>query len=245
MTSPKKEIGKHQIKNHILLIAGGFLALLMIAFYREINEWLAVIIDILSPVILGLIFAYLLNPIFRLLERKVFYRVYPSAARRALSLLLTYIIAFLLVGMIALLILPQLVSSLMNIITNYQGYIDGTIATINTMIERINGVIFNFFNIKDVFGYVDSGVAFTLFNNILEELKEAIPTLTNQASVFLSGAIDIVFALFISIYLLASKEKRYLQIIKKYQKEEQALIVEIFSMIFALLSSVVYYNGRF
>ena len=214
MTSPKKEIGKHQIKNHIVLIAGGFLALLMIAFYREINEWLAVIIDILSPVILGLIFAYLLNPIFRLLERKVFYRVYPSAARRALSLLLTYIIAFLLVGLIALLILPQLVSSLMNIITNYQGYVDGTIATINTMIERINGVIFNFFNIKDVFGYVDSGVAFTLFNNILEELKEAIPTLTSQASVFLSGAIDIVFALFISIYLLASKEKRYLQIMK-------------------------------
>ena len=214
MTSPKKEIGKHQIKNHILLIAGGFLALLMIAFYREINEWLSVIIDILSPVILGLIFAYLLNPIFRVLERKVFYRVYPSAARRALSLLLTYIIAFLLVGMIALLILPQLVSSLMNIITNYQGYVDGTIATINTMIERINGVIFNFFNIKDVFGYVDSGVAFTLFNNILEELKEAIPTLTSQASVFLSGAIDIVFALFISIYLLASKEKRYLQIMK-------------------------------
>jgi predicted PurR-regulated permease PerM len=48
----------------------------------------------------------------------------------------------------------------------------------------------------------------------LEELKEAIPLLTNQASIMLSGATDVIFAIFISIYLLASKEKRYLQIMK-------------------------------
>ena len=41
------------------------------------------------------------------------------------------------------------------------------------------------------------------------------------------------------------REKRYLQVIKKYLKEEQTLIAEIFAMIFALLSSVVYDNGRF
>ena len=67
MTSPKKELGTHQITNRILLIAGGFLALLMIAFYREINAWLTLVIDIFSSVILGLVLAYLLNPIFRLL----------------------------------------------------------------------------------------------------------------------------------------------------------------------------------
>ena len=97
MTSPKKELNTHQITTRVLLIAGGFLILLAVAFYREINAWLEVVIDILSPVILGLVFAYLLNPIFRFLERRVFYRVYPSAARRAISLLLTYIIALLLV----------------------------------------------------------------------------------------------------------------------------------------------------
>ena len=118
MTSPKKELDNHQLVNRLLLIAGGFLLLLMIAFYREINTWLAVAIDIFSPVILGLILAYLLNPTFRFLERRVFYRMYPSAARRALSLLLTYIAALLLIGLIALLILPQLFSSLQNFIVN-------------------------------------------------------------------------------------------------------------------------------
>ena len=214
MTSPKKESGNHQLINRLLLIAGGFLLLLMIAFYREINTWLAVVIDILSPVILGLIFAYLLNPIFRLLERRVFYRVYPSAARRALSLLLTYIAALLLIGLIVLLILPQLISTLMNFISNYQFYVDGAIASVNGVIESINGVIFNFFNIKNALNYIDASIVTTLFNNILGELTEAIPDLTNKASLFISGATDVIFAIFISIYLLTSKEKRYAQIMK-------------------------------
>ena len=214
MTFQKKESGNHLTINRILLIAGGFLLLLILAFYREINSWLELVIDIFSPVILGLIFAYVLNPIFRVLERRVFYRVYPSAARRAISLLLTYIIALLIIGLIALLILPQLVSTLMNFITNYQTYIDGAIASINGVIENINNTIFTFFHIKNALGYVDSGIISVLLNNILEELSNQIPILTSKASLFLSGATDVIFAIFISIYLLTSKEKRYLQIMK-------------------------------
>ena len=214
MTFQKKESGNHLTLNRILLIAGGFLLLLMLAFYREINSWLELVIDIFSPVILGLIFAYVLNPIFRVLERRVFYRVYPSAARRAISLLLTYIIALILIGLIALLILPQLVSTLMNFITDYQTYIDGAIASINGVIEDINATIFNFFKIKNAIQYVDAGIISVLLNNLMEEFSNQIPALTNKASLFLSGATDVIFAIFISIYLLTSKEKRYLQIMK-------------------------------
>ena len=214
MTSPKKESGNHQLINRLLLITGGFLLLLAIAFYREINTWLLVVIDILSPVILGLIFAYILNPIFRFLERRVFYRVYPSAARRALSLLLTYIVALLGIGLIMLLILPRLISTLMNFIANYQVYVDGAIVSINGVIASINGIIFSFFNIKNALNNVDASIATTLFNNILEELTAAAPDLTNKASLFISGATDVIFAIFISIYLLISKEKRYAQIMK-------------------------------
>lgn len=42
-----------------------------------------------------------------------------------------------------------------------------------------------------------------------------------------------------------AREERYLQIIRRYQKSEQELIATAFSKIFALLSSVVYDDGRF
>lgn len=41
------------------------------------------------------------------------------------------------------------------------------------------------------------------------------------------------------------REQRYLDIIKSYKPTEQKLIVDIFSKLFALLSSVVYDNGTF
>ncbi len=41
------------------------------------------------------------------------------------------------------------------------------------------------------------------------------------------------------------REKRYLQIINSYKKEEQEKIHKVFSKIFLLLSSVVYDNGKF
>ena len=214
MTTPRKESVNFHILNRALLIAGGFLLLIMIAFYREINAWLGVVLNIFSPVILGLIFAYLINPIFRVLERRVFYRVYPSAARRALSLILAYVIMLLLVALIVLLIVPQLISTLMNLVSNYQSYIDGAVASINGVIARINNGISKFFNVNNAIGNVDAGVISTFTDNIVEEMKAAIPTLTSKAGLFISGATDVIFAIFISIYFLSSKEKRYLQIMK-------------------------------
>ena len=214
MTSQRKESGNFHILNRILLISGGFLLLLMIAFYREINAWIGGVFDIFSPVILGLIFAYLINPIFRVLERRVFYRVYPSAARRALSLILAYVIMLLLIALIVLLIVPQLISTIMNLVSNYQSYIDGAVASINGVITQINAMISKFFKINNAIGKVDAGVISTLTDNIMEEIKSAIPALTSKASLLVSGVTDVIFAIFISIYLLASKEKRYLQIMK-------------------------------
>ena len=63
------------------------------------------------------------------------------------------------------------------------------------------------------------------------------------SDVFECGAITI--SNMVDLMNKEEREKRYLQVIKKYQKEEQTLIAEIFAMIFALLSSVVYDNGRF
>ena len=42
-----------------------------------------------------------------------------------------------------------------------------------------------------------------------------------------------------------AREERYLQIIRPYRKDEQEWIADVFARIFALLSSVVYDDGRF
>ena len=43
----------------------------------------------------------------------------------------------------------------------------------------------------------------------------------------------------------AEREEQYLNIMEKYHPDEQKIVAEVFTMIYKLLSSVVYDNGRF
>lgn len=63
------------------------------------------------------------------------------------------------------------------------------------------------------------------------------------SDVFECGAIAV--SNMVDLRQTEAREKRYLQIIGKYQKPEQNLIANVFSRIYALLSSVVYDNGKF
>ena len=81
---------------------------------------------------------------------------------------------------------------------------------------------------------------------IMKHIKSAVYRVdTHQlmSDVFECGAISI--SNMVDLVSKAEREERYLQIMNKYQKDEQKLLTEIFGMIYALLSSVVYDNGRF
>lgn len=63
------------------------------------------------------------------------------------------------------------------------------------------------------------------------------------SDVFECGAIALSNA--VDLSQSKSREERYLQLIRGYKKFEQDLIATVFSRIYALLSSVVYSDGRF
>ena len=74
---------------------------------------------------------------------------------------------------------------------------------------------------------------------IMKHIKSAVYRVdTHQliSDVFECGAISI--SNMVDLISKAEREERYLQIINKYQKDEQKLLTEIFGMIYALLSSL-------
>ena len=78
-------------KRYLIWGIVGAISLLLIVIVSNIEAlqvWLSGILLILRPIILGLVLAYLCNPIFRFYERRVFLRMRPPALRRAISLLL-------------------------------------------------------------------------------------------------------------------------------------------------------------
>ena len=83
-------------------------------------------------------------------------------------------------------------------------------------------------------------------DEIIKRIKSAtyrVDTSQLIADVFECGAISIANT--VSLPQDQEREERYKQIMEKYEPAERQLLCEIFGMIFALLSSVVYDNGVF
>lgn len=197
------------------------LLVLLIANLDLLNAWLGDILTILRPVIIGLILAYLCNPLFRLFERKLFYKVRPISLRRVLALIFTYLVVFLIIVFFLLLLIPQLATSILNFLENFDNYLVNLIGQINELILSFNDKFAKdepIIHVLDAVAIRESIQGF--FSSIDSEFVMALFKKVDLVTVgtFIQGIfdiiIDIIFGFFISLYLLSSKEKRYAQIMR-------------------------------
>lgn len=102
---------------------------------------LKMILDVLTPVIAGGLIAYLLNPILRFWERKVFKKMKYPRVRRALSVFLTYLLVILLLVGIFSAILPQVVTSVQEFGSNIENYANALQTAISSLFDDLNNYI--------------------------------------------------------------------------------------------------------
>lgn len=185
----------------------------------RINSWLGYMAFLLRPILIGLIIAYLCNPIFRMFEHKLLFNVHPNGLRRALSLICTYIVLLLIFTTLILLIVPQLVSSILDFFNNYDDFLKNALENVNGLIATINESFSA--NIPPLV-YEDILIQINdLLNSIdLQSFLDQLLTYSN-ISTFLATLndvffiiIDVIFGLVISAYILNSKEKRYAQVMR-------------------------------
>ena len=202
------------------------LSVLLIANLDGFNRILGKLLFYLRPVIIGLSIAYLSNPFFRLYELKLLYWVKRPRLRRTVALLLTYLTLFLILAVLMLLIVPQLITSIIDFVDNADALIDGAVSDINLWIDRLNQLLtddedalplilpLNATVIKQ--SVTDFFVSIRLDSKKLMDLLslDTLGTIFDMAGNILTLFADIIFGIFISIYLLSTKEKRYAQILR-------------------------------
>ncbi|MBQ9773683.1 MAG: AI-2E family transporter [Clostridia bacterium] len=197
-----------------------FLAMLMLfaILHRErLNVWLGSALFVLRPVLIGLVLAYLCNPIFRTFERKVFASVRPLGFRRVLSLILTYAVLFLIFFTLLMLIVPQLINSVMDFLTNYEAYIANAIQSINGLIDGINDTFSSSIPSLDA-AAIQKSIGNFFANLNIQSFLEGLLTYSNISALVAHISdlfyliADIFLGIFISIYILSAKEKQYAQL---------------------------------
>ncbi|MBQ9760896.1 MAG: AI-2E family transporter [Clostridia bacterium] len=211
------------------IIGGVFYAVLLflilyVSNLSAINAFLGKVWLILRPVVVGLVFAYILNPFFNFFEKRIFCRFHPPALRRGLSLLFSYIAIIALIVCLFWLILPQLIDSLVSLFRNHEAYIDSMASYLNGFISPINKFLAQWTNKDATIAYVNADGIMKWFSGFLDSMEfgkeggllseDNINLITTVVGDAVSIVADVIFAIFISLYYLVSKEKRVAQVMR-------------------------------
>ncbi len=222
---------KPRLTRKWLTVAGWILAVLILLIFMisnsvAINKWLSSVIRLFRPILIGLTLAYLLNPVFRFFERRAFRNVHPLGLRRGLSLVCSYLFLLLIFALLVVLIVPQLVSSIASFVENYPSYLNGAVEKYNGVVAWIDGMLERFNASQSFLQQTSADEINDYLNSFLKDTEKLVAMLRRWVSAESAGNLidavggviavvaDIVFAFFISLYLLATKERLYAQIMK-------------------------------
>ncbi|WP_278547835.1 AI-2E family transporter [Paraclostridium bifermentans] len=180
-----------------------------IIFYRIASDTsvfmgkISSIISTLQPFIIGAVIAYLLNFILvfveeRMLSKNKLNKLKPKS-KRAIGLLVTYIVAFILLALFIQFVLPQLVESMLGLVNDIPTYLTNLSDLLTKYTKDLNVD-------KE---YLDIAVTkLTDFINYFISVAAGLLPVVGQALGIVASSIwNIVLGVIISIYLLIDKEK--------------------------------------
>ena len=198
-----------------LVIAASILFWLLLANFNKVTGFIGMILSVLTPIILGFTFAYLLNPILVFFENKCFKKLLRkylekhenSRLPRVLGVTATILLALLLIAGLLSIILPQLISSISGLIGKLPGYLNIAKEWADRFLaenEWLGPFFGNSFDslISSAQSYLESATPV---------INEAIGNLTgfviDSAIGVVNALTNFILGLVISIYVMLSKEK--------------------------------------
>lgn len=189
-----------------LVLAAGISFYYLLFHGNNISKGLKSLLAVTTPILDGLILAYLMNPILNFTEKKLVFplcrRLHKRTVRRISICLTVLVVAIALYAFFAA-IIPQLVSSIRSIIFQFPIYINNltlwvtnvlednpTIETaVTEVLDRYSAVLGNFLN-----------------NSFMPRMNELIRNLSVSLLGLLGRLWNLIIGFVISIYILGSKE---------------------------------------
>lgn len=186
-----------------LVILAGILCVVFFQNYGNLSVYVEKIFSVLNPVFLGILFAYLLNPILRLFENRVFRRVGlkkgKNRLRRILSVICTYLVLIGIIVGFVMIMVPQIVAGYKDLVGNMSNYIATIENWLNGIGEKVPALAKPISKLTASFG--------NLLNDISGIVEKIIPSITSAISGILTAVKNSLLGLVLSIYFLLAKEQ--------------------------------------
>lgn len=197
-----------------VVIAVALLCNQLMTNWKAVTEFTSMVISALRPIIMGLIVAYVFNPLMKTYEKYIFGKLFgkmlkkkPVTAKkltRAFSIVLTIITALALVSGLMLLIIPELYVNINRLVTSLPGYVENVIKYLTELSEEypelVNPVI-------EYFSEASQDLITWIRDGVLPNANQFIAELSMGIYGTFRAILDMVIGVIVAIYILASKER--------------------------------------
>lgn len=195
-----------------IVIAGAIVLLQLVTKLPSFLAFAKSFMATLSPVLYGLVIAYLLHPIVNRVKKlltsplqKVIKK--PEKAEglaKTIGILVALMVAVLVVWALIAMVLPQLIDSIVTIVGNLPVYYETLNGWVLKFIEdtpELQNITEGFMN--QVYDYLSN----FLQNVLLPKIQTLLVTLTTSVVGVVKGALNLIIGVIISVYLLSGQDK--------------------------------------
>lgn len=190
-----------------VVIAAAMLLFFLFFKIEEIKTGVANVFSILTPIIMGFVVAYLINPIVKFFDN-IFTKLFtkkskikkPTKLARGLAIFLAILIFLAIIVSLIWMVVPSIIESAMSLVNNLPAEIDRCTAWITDFLEKheqLSGLL----------------TAFLDFEKQWVE-KDLMGTVTSWASFAVNGVVktayfvwDFFLSVIVAVYILSSKEQ--------------------------------------
>ncbi|MBR2353570.1 MAG: AI-2E family transporter [Clostridia bacterium] len=188
-----------------------FTSLYTIINIKVLSGLFSALLSVFAPIILGAALAYILNPILKLFEYKIFKWIKHKSLLRILSLVMTYVVMFAIIAAFLWLLIPQLVDSISQFASKFDGYMEH-------MVELINNFAADITANEQYRDLIDTEKLTDALTGILFKSGDIFSDIMGYVQEYGTGLIvsvkNLILGIFISIYILSAKERLKAQLVK-------------------------------
>ena len=194
------------------VIACSILFFMLLQHGKSIRGAIDTLLGILSPIIWGMVITYLLWPLVKMFQRKLFepllQKIRPKkpvskSLARALSVVLAILVALVLIAALVWLIIPQLYTSIESIVLNSQQYYDTITGWINRFFENNPEVEEALLSAT---GKASDSLLDWAKTALLPSMGKIVTSLTTGIYAVLRGILDVLIGFVVACYVLSNME---------------------------------------
>lgn len=177
-----------RVASNLIVVFAGVAFYMALSNFDALRAQLRAWLGILSPFVWGLVIAYLLDAPVRFFESKL-------GGRRKLSILISYVLAFLVVGFLLRMVLPQIGDSLFLLAGRIPSYLDNlSVLMQNSRLDELG--------LDKVLGSYQE-----LLEKATGMVSSFLPKIVGYGVAIGNGFISAVTALISSVYMLMGKDR--------------------------------------